>query len=74
MTTNEPLKRREVLDLAKRLVLDVGPSIVLEFGFESAENRGWVDTYGRENVLAVVAEAHRQADRVYAFLGYESRF
>lgn len=63
------MTRREVIEEAKKFVLTSGPSNMLEFGHEMVQNHNhgqWSD----EDVHAIVLESHRQADRVYAFLGY----
>lgn len=65
------MKRTEIIDEAKQLVLAHGPSNVLEFGIELLErSTGWGDPR-REHADAIIWEARRQAVRVYGFLGYE---
>jgi hypothetical protein len=65
------MKRTEIIEEAKLLVLDHGPNNVLEFGVELLErSTGWGDPR-REHADAIIREARRQAVRVCRFLGYE---
>jgi len=63
------VKRREVIRQAKLLVPYKGPNNVLEFGPEY-RNEVRPGT-SEEDKDAIIAEAVRQAERVYEFLGYE---
>jgi hypothetical protein len=72
------LKRKDVIHEAKMIVLSSGPSNVLEFGDEivrdaalgsTATGEGW----SNEDSALILAEAVRQAQRVYDFLGYAPR-
>lgn len=65
------LSRRQIVDEAKRFVLTSGPSNMLEFGEEMIRNHNygqWTDA----DVDAIRVEAVKQAERVFAFLGYEA--
>jgi hypothetical protein len=66
------MRRIEIIDEAKQLVLDKGPANILEFGeeiFDSQTNR---DMPQWEHKAEILAEARKQARRVYIFLGYEA--
>lgn len=67
------MKRSEIIDEAKRLVLAAGPATMLEFGGETFDARVPADDQRRPHRAEILAEAARQARRVYSFLGYERR-
>lgn len=62
------LPRREVIDHAKRAVLNYGPDAILDHAEECVGRAHAYD--GGFPVAEVAEEAVRQAERVYAFLGY----
>lgn len=68
------MKRSQIIDAARHLVLDSGPANVLEFGHEMFENSCPRDDPRWAHREAIVAEAYKQADRVYRFFGYEPPF
>ena len=65
ITPGQTMTRRHVIAAAKTIVLSLGPDTILELG-ESA-----VQSYYPDNCAEITAEAIIQANRVYAFLGYE---
>lgn len=67
------MKRSEVIHEAKQIVLSSGPSNTLEFGSEIVADARMGAGWTREEADAVLAEAVRQARRVYDFLGYIHR-
>lgn len=62
------MKRTDIIEAAKQLVLQHGPANVLEFGSELLLQTMVDDEEGYEPVLR---EAYIQAGRVYSFLGYD---
>lgn len=67
------MKRSEIVEEAKQIVLSSGPGNVLEFGTELVEQQNggqWTD----EDVEAITTEARKQARRVYAFFGYDAPY
>ena len=64
------MKRADIIEAAKQLVLSHGPSNIIEFGSEYIEADPNIPEADRE---AVDSEATKQANRVYSFLGYERR-
>ena len=65
------MTRREIIEEAKWLVLYHGPSNILEFGNELFDSHTAIDSPRMKYKEEIIKEAHRQADRVYRFLGYE---
>lgn len=63
------MKRTQIIEKAKQLVLAHGPAKILEFGDEIMRGH----TYGLTDADrdAVLVEAAKQSRRVYAFLGYD---
>ncbi len=68
------MTKAEIREEAKQMVLRYGPSYVLECGGQVlAESNAYTGPDASpETRTAVLAEAHRQARRVYEFLGYEA--
>lgn len=64
------MKRTEIIDEAKWLVLLHGPFRVLERGGEAFDSACPPDDPRWPYRTEILAEAVRQARRVYAFLGY----
>lgn len=63
------LTTSQIKDEAKALVLSHGPEHILEFGTEIVHDR---TTFRGEEAERVLAEAIKQAHRVYTFLGYQA--
>jgi hypothetical protein len=68
----EHLMRRQIIDVAKRLVMADGPDNVLEFGLEILDKYGYREKYDTVTYLAIADEARHQSFRVIEFLGYEA--
>lgn len=71
------MTRTEIVEEAKQTVLSSGPANVLEFGLETIgvaviQNGEYVRNMTDVERQAVLAEATKQAHRVYKFLGYRA--
>ena len=72
------MKRTEIIETAKQLVISHGPSNCLEFAGEIVAEQvkvkndlsAWADVEAHPDYQPVYDETCRQARRVYDFLGY----
>lgn len=64
------MSRRELVDTAKQMILADGPSNCLEFTTELIVN--YASGLSSDEDIALFAEMHVQAKRVYSYLGYDS--
>lgn len=65
------MKRTEIIDEAKAMVLNYGPTNVLEFGGEIFDSHTPSDSVRRKYREEILTEARNQARRVYRFLGWD---
>ena len=67
------MNRREIVAEAKRMVLYAGPANVLEFADEMFSRYATPDMPKWNHKEEIIAEAVKQALRVYHFLGFEPK-